>query len=220
MSKINIKNIIGHHNIIGDHNNVINSANTNVTTDNRVLIRDDYHQIIKELRELERISLGDYLSDKFNKHAEANPHFLEILYKDIHTILKDTKEANMGDLMIENGDFVLEYGDIKLSGHQTNLDYALNWLRTELVEKFTKNTSKPEELLRKIELFEDDFIGNNYNTADYQSKLDQIKESIIDEGKVKSKSFWTKWFDVLELKPNLWGIGLDLKKLIKKMSNQ
>lgn len=214
MSKINIGNVSGGSNVFGDNNTVTNNF-TSQTVD-KVLTRDDYFQIILEIRELERISLGHYLDDKYLKLSDKNPDFVRILYKDIVKVLDGVDKEGDNDLLIENGDFVVEYGDIKLTGHPTNLHFALTWLHMKLVDEFTKDD--PMSLTFKMERFENDFLNVNYDTPAYTKKLSALNIEIRKERNQKDKSGWT-WSDLnefLELKPNIAGLGINLNAIFSR----
>ena len=218
MSKINIGNVSGGSNVFGDNNNVTNNFASQ--TVDKVLTRDDYFQIVLEIRDLERISLGHYLDDKYLKLSDKNPDFVKILYKDIVKVLDGVDKDGDNDLLIENGDFVVEYGDIKLTGHPTNLHFALTWLHMKLVEEFTKDN--PLSLSFKIERFENDFLNINYDTPSYTKKLSALNFELRKERNQKDKSGWT-WNDLnefIELKPNFAGLGVNLNAIFSRLINR
>lgn len=144
----------------------------------KFLVRDDYYQMILELLELERISVGDYLDHKSKLLQNENPHFVEILYKDINTVLHDVLGPEEGDEVIENGDLVMEYGDLKLSGPVNNLHFALIWLHQAKVEKTLCDIKSPQQFIDKMERFENDFLSVNYNTPEYDQKLKALNSRI------------------------------------------
>lgn len=147
--------------------------------DNKILIRADYYKMMEEMIDLERISLGDYLEDKYNTHIHKNPHFVMILYKDVETVLEGVYNENECDLMIENGDLVIEYGGIKLTGNPCNLVYAQNYLWHKITEDII-NKNSGIEFIDKIERFENQYLKPNYNTKEYNDKLLLLKNKIIE----------------------------------------
>lgn len=144
----------------------------------KFLIRDDYYNMMLEIIELERISVGDYLEAKYAEFAAANPHFIEILYKDINKVLKGVLKDEEGDLVEDNGDWVEEYGDLKLSGPVNNLHYALMGLHQMKVEKEAKEIEWPNEFVHRMEKFETDFLSIDYNTPEYNQKLATLNKRL------------------------------------------
>lgn len=144
----------------------------------KFLIRDDYYNILLEIIELERITVGDYLEAKYAEFAPANPHFIEILYKDISKVLEGVLKDGEGDLMVENGDWVMEYDDIKLSGPVNNLHFALIGLHQMKVEKEVKEIKWPNEFIHRMERFENDFLNIDYNTPEYNQKLAKLNKRL------------------------------------------
>lgn len=218
MSKINIGNVSGGNNVFGDNNTVTNNFASQ--TVDKVLTRDDYFQIVLEIRDLERVSLGHYLDDKYLKLAGKNPDFVKILYKDIVKVLDGVDKDDDNDLLIENGDFIVEYGDIKQTGHPINLHFALTWLHMKLVEEFTKDD--PLSLTFKMERFENDFLYINYDTPSYTKKLSALNLELRKERNQKDKSGWT-WNELnefLELKPNFAGLGVNLNAIFSRLINR
>jgi hypothetical protein len=215
MSNINIKNVVGNHNVFGDHN--VLSNNFESSTSDRVLTRDEYFKIIIDIRDLERISLVDFLEDKYFKSVKRNPEFIKILYKDIYRVLENIDREPELDLMIQNGDFALEQGDIMLNGKLTNLDYTIIWLHVKLVEGFIKES--PNQLARKMEAFENDFLFVNYDTPEYTNRLAELSSQIKKELRNKSKLGWT-WDDlndIITLQPNICGLGININAIFDKI---
>lgn len=216
MSKITIGNIEGGNNSFGDNNTITNNYVQSVET-KRVLTRENYFEIINEIRELERISLGQYLDDKLLKVQSKNPDFVKILYKDIYKVLDGVDKSGDNDLLIENGDFIIEYGDIKLTGHPTNLHFALTWLHLKLVEKFLEED--PLTIQQKLYRFENDFLLIDYDTPEYSKKLKALNKQLKSERNNKDKSGWT-WKDlnnIIDLKPNIAGIGININGIFSKL---
>ena len=216
MSKIKIQTVNGGNNILGDHNTVTNNLGIEKSQD-KVLTRDDYWNMILEIREIERISLGSYLEDKFEKVFFKNPDFVKILYKDILKVIDGIDEEGDNDLLIQDGDFVVEYGDYKQTGHPTNLHFALTWLHIKLIEQLSpQNQIDLEFQLRR---FEDDFLKINYDTPAQQKRIAELNRQIRIERKSKDKSGW-KWSNLneyLELKPNIAGIGINLNAIFSRL---
>lgn len=145
----------------------------------KFLIREDYYQMILEILELERISVGDYLDNKYNEFKESNPHFIEILYKDICSALEGVLKEGEGDLAVdETGDFVIENGDFKLTGPINNLHLAELGLHQMLVEKTIEAVKFPNEFINRMEKFEQEYLGIDYNTPEYNKKLKELNERI------------------------------------------
>lgn len=199
--------------------NQIQTANSHKINANGVLARDEYFQIILEIKEIERISLGNYLEDKFQKVVLKNPDFIKILYKDIYKVLDRTDKEGDNDLLIENGDFVDKYGAIKLTGLPTNLHYALTWLHMKLVEDFTAES--PLQFISKMEQFENDFLKINYDTQAYTNRINELNLELRKKQNSKDKLGWT-WSDlneIIELKPNFAGFGVNLNAIFSRLIN-
>lgn len=145
----------------------------------KFLIRNDYYQMILEIIELERISVGDYLENKYTEFKESNPHFIEILYKDINKVLDGVLKDDDGDLALnEMGDFVEENGDFKFTGPINNLHLVELGLHQLLVEKTVTNVKDPNEFIRRMEKFENEYLEIDYNTPEYNIKLKELNERI------------------------------------------
>jgi hypothetical protein len=215
MSKISIGNVSGDNYIFGDNNFITNNLVAN--SSEPVLTRAEYFQIIHELRELERISLGHYLDDKYLKLVGKNPDFVRILYKDIFKVLNRVDREGPRDLYIEHGDFVVECGDIKLSGYPTNLDFALVWLHVKLVEEFKQ--TDPIRWTSKMEKFVNDFLNSDYDTPSYTRKLSALSKEISKERKQQGKSglTWSDLNEFFELKPNFAGLGINFNEIFKRV---
>lgn len=215
MSNININSIVGNNNVFGDHNSLSNNSESSFI--DRVFTRDEYFKIILEIRELERSSLIDYLEDKYLKSIKRNPDFIKILYKDIYRILENINIEPDLNLVIQNGDFTLEHGDLKLTGNPTNLDYTLTWLHVKLVESFISDN--PNHLASKMNAFENDFLNVNNDTSEYTKRLATLSTQIKKELRNKNKSFWT-WADlndIITLHPNFCGLGIDINAIFAKI---
>jgi len=177
--------------------------------------------IIEQLRNSEKIVLDDYIEKILIPLKEENPSFLKTLYKDILYVLDDLDKPNENDLVIENGDSVIEDGGFKLSGYQTRLHDICIWLHQEFIED---NLAHLDNLTNMIEVFEkaeQKLLKEENLTTEYRGKLEEIKRSLRKERKVNydNKTNGLKKyldFDILELKPNFFGIGLNINEIINK----
>lgn len=214
MSKFKINTVSGNGLSFGDNNTISNSFSSESAS--KVLTRDEYFQIILEIREIERISLGDYLDDKYLSYAKKNPDFVKIIYKDIVKVLDGVDMEGDNDLLIENGSFVVEYGDCKQTGFPTNLHYALTWLHVKLIDEFSNEG--PLELSRKLSRFENDFLNVNYDSPSYSRKIAALNSELRKERQRKDKTGWSlsDLNDIIQLKPNIYGMGLNFNALIGK----
>ena len=144
----------------------------------KFLIRDDYYQMIFEILELERISVGDYLNNKYEEFRHQNPHFVEILYKDIFVVLEGVLKEGEGDLVIENGDFAVGYDDFITNGPVNNLHVVINGLHELLVSKMSENIISPAAIIEKLERFEQKYLTSDHNTPEYAKKLKDLNKRI------------------------------------------
>jgi len=186
-----------------------------------MLKRDDYVNIIEDIRNTEKISIDEYIEKHLIPLQADNQFFIETLYKDIVYVLNGLDKAGDNDLVIENGDLAIEDGDFKLSGYQTRLHDILVWLHMEIVQRFASEIKYPNELSDKIENFEKNVLNKTNYTPEYKSKLDKIHQSLKKERSQnhEKKSSWIKKIidpDNLELKPNIAGIGINLNEIINK----
>ena len=184
-----------------------------------MLKRDDYIKIIEEIRNTDKKSIDEFIEKELEPLRVDNKNFIEIMYKDIHYLIKDIDKKSDNDLVIEKGDIVIEDGDFKLTGYQSRLHSLSNWLHMEVCKKFIENN--PTTFVDSIENFEKNFLDKPNYTPEYKSKLDAIKKSLKKERKLNSgekENFWTKIldFDNLELKPNIAGFGINFNELINK----
>jgi len=186
-----------------------------------MLKRDDYLQIIEEVRNIEKVSLDEYINKVLMPLKNENEFFIEILYKDINYILADLGKEGDNDLMIENGDFVIEDDDLKLTGYQTRLHDISIWLHMEIVEKATKDLEYPNQFIERMEEFEEKYFKRKTYTPEYKFKLEKIRHSLKKERRQNTNEK-TSWFkkiidtDNLELKPNIAGVGLNINEIINK----
>jgi len=143
-----------------------------------MLKREDYANIIEDIRNAEKISLDEYIDKHLIPLRADNQFFIETLYKDIHYVLKGLDKEGDNDLVIENGDFVVEDGDFKLTGYQTRLHDILNWLHMEVVTRILTEIKHPNELSEKIQDFERNFLLKTSYTPEYRATLDKINKSL------------------------------------------
>ena len=184
-----------------------------------MLKRDDYLTIIEEIRNTDKKSIDEYIDKVLEPLRQENKNFIEILYKDIHYLIKGIDKAGENDLAIENGDLVIVDGDLKLTGYQSRLHNLSIWLHMEVCKKFIENN--PMTFVHNMENFEATFLNKPNYTPEYKLKLDKIKKSLKRERKMnlgEKENFWNKVldFDNLELKPNIAGIGININELINK----
>lgn len=181
--------------------------------------RDDYINLIEEIRNTDKKSLDGFIEKVIEPLRAENENFIEVLYKDIHYLIKDIDKEGENDLAIENGDFVIEDGVLKLTGYQSRLNNLSIWLHIEVCKKMTEGN--PVTFVEKMEDFEKNFLNKPNYTPEYKAKLDKIKRSIKKERKLnlgEKENFWNKIFDIdnLELKPNFAGIGINGNNIINK----
>ncbi len=186
-----------------------------------MLKRDDYINIIEDIRNTERVSIDEYIEKNLIPLKENNQFFIETLYKDITYVLKGLDEPGDNDLLIENGDFVIEDGDFKLTGYQTRLHEILIWLHMEVIQGFMTEIKSFNELSEKVENFEESFLKKINYTPEYKAKLDKIHQSLKKERSqnYSKKNSWIKKIadpDNLELKPNIFGLGININEIINK----
>ena len=181
--------------------------------------------IIEELRNSEKIVLDDYIDKILVPLKIENPNFLKTLYKDILYVLDGLDKPDENDLVIENGDFVIEDGDFKITGYQTRLHDISIWLHQEFIEDSLTKKNKLIDIVEVLKKAEKKLIKQENLTTEYREKLDIIKKSLKKERKAnfENKSNGVKKYfdtDVLELKPNFFGIGINLNELINKMKKK
>ena len=185
-----------------------------------MLKRDDYINLIEEIRNTDKKSLDEFIDKVLEPLRAENENFIEVLYKDVHYLIKDIDKEGENDLAIENGDFVIENGDLKLTGYQSRLHNLSIWLHIEVCKKIVEGN--PLIFVQKMEDFENNFLNKPNYTPEYKAKLDKIKRSLKKERKLnlgEKENFWNKIFDIdnLELKPNFAGIGINGNNLIDKI---
>lgn len=188
-----------------------------------MLKRNDYINLIEEIRNTDKKSLDEFIVRVIEPLRSENENFIEVLYKDIHYLLKDIDKEGENDLAIEDGGLVVENGEIKLTGYQSRLHNLAIWLHLEVCNKLTG--SNPLTFVKKMEEFEKYFLEKPNYTPEYKSQLDKIKMSLKQERKLnlgEKENFWIKIFDFdnLELKPNIAGIGINGNNLIDKFKNK
>ena len=188
-----------------------------------MLKRTDYLQLIEEIRNTEKKSIDEYIDKVLEPLRNENKYLIETLYKDVHYLIKDIDKRGENDLEIKNGDFVIEDGDLKLTGYQSRLHNLSIWLHLEMVKKFMEEN--PFQFVEKMENFELNFLEKPNYTPEYKTALDKIKRSLKKERKQnlgEKENLWDKVWDLenLELKPNIAGIGLNLNNLIEKFKKK
>lgn len=187
-----------------------------------MLKREDYLDIIQEIRNTEKVSFDQLITDVLEPMQKQHPNFIETLYKDICYVLNGIDNEGDNDLMIENGDFVIEDGDIKLTGYQTRLHDVCIWLHMQMVEKFAENITYGNQLADRLKNFEQNFLQKQNYTPEYRAKLDDIRRSLKKERKVNTGE-GLSWFkqladpDNFELKPNIIGIGINFNQILNKL---
>ena len=185
-----------------------------------MLKRDDYIILIEEIRNTEKKSLDEYIDKVILPLKENNKYFLETLYKDIHYLIKDIDKQGENDLAIENGDLIIEDGDLKLTGYQSRLHNLAIWLHLEIARNFIEKN--PFTFINKMKDFEKHFLNKPNYTPEYKAKLDKIIKSLKKErcqNLNEKETLWNKFFDldVIELKPNFSGIGININELLKRL---
>lgn len=181
--------------------------------------------IIQELRNSEKRTLDDYIDKVLIPLGEQNPTFSEILYKDIVYVMEGLDKDEDNDLMIENGDFIIKDSDYMLTGHQTRLHDIVIWLHIEAIKKIESQSKHPNDFLDRIEKFNTDFLRDFNFILEYKIELDKIKASLKKERKhnyENRKGGLSKYFDpnILELKPNIMGLGININEIINKFNKK
>lgn len=184
-----------------------------------MLKRTDYLDLIEEIRNTEIISIDEYIDKVLEPLRAENENFIETLYKDINYLLKGINKLGEGDLEIKNGDLVIEAGGIKLTGYQSRLHNLSIWLHMEIAKRFLE--INPISFVEQMVNFERNFLDKPNYTPEYKAALDKIKRSLRKERKQnlgEKENLWEKIWDlnILELKPNIAGIGLNLNNLLDK----
>ena len=101
-----------------------------------MLKRDDYIEIIEDIRNTEKKSLDEYIN-KVLEPLRSDNDLIETLYKDICYLLNGIDKVGENDLAIENGALVIEDGGLKLTGYQSRLHNLCHWLHMEIC-KYSK----------------------------------------------------------------------------------
>lgn len=187
--------------------------------------RNSNLEIIRQIRNSEKISLDDYIENVLIPLKQISPNFLKTLYKDIAYVLEGLDNPNDNDILIENGDFVIEDGDIKLTGYQTRLHDISIWLHQEFVSEILEKNIGINNLNDALEKAELRLFQHDKLTPEYKTELDKIKISLKKERKTnyENKSNGLKKyldFDILELKPNIFGVGFNINELINRAKNK
>ena len=185
MASISIGSVSGDGHTIGNGNTVNNSFGT-PSASGSVLTRADYMQMLHEIWDLGRVSVCDYLDDRYEKHIAKNPHFAELLYGDVHKVMDGVLREEDGDLAVEDGDFAVENGGLKLTGHTNNFYDALTWLHMKVVEKIMDTPDvridRPFEAFeKKMDAFEAQFLDSTGDSLNVQRKLKEMNEALKAE---------------------------------------
>ena len=185
----------------------------------KMIKRDEYINIIEDVRNTDIKSLDEFIEKVLEPLRKENKNFIEILYKDIHYLIKDIDKQGENDLVIRDGGLVIENGTLKLTGYQSRLHNLSIWLHMEICQKFSD--TNPELFVNRMEDFINNYLEKPNYTPEYKAKLDKIKKSLKKERKMnlnEKESFWDKILDTdnLELKPNIAGLGVNLNELINR----
>ncbi|MCR9171825.1 MAG: hypothetical protein NXI10_04995 [bacterium] len=180
-------------------------------------------EIIRQLRNLEKDSLDSFIDNVLLPLKEKNPSFLKTLYKDIMFTLNGLDEEGDNDLVIEDGHLVIENGSLKLSGYQTRLHDIVRWLHIETLSENFERYNDMEKILSHIERFQKELREVDHYTPEYKKELEKIKSSLKRERRnnYENEKYWfkddltSKLQEVLVLKPNIGGVGVDIKSLIR-----
>ncbi|WP_071146662.1 hypothetical protein [Bacteroides ihuae] len=186
-----------------------------------MLKRDDYLNIIEEIRNTDKKSIDEFIEKELEPLRIENDNFIEILYKDIHYLIKDIDKKGENDLAIKDGRLIIEDESIKLTGYQSRLHNLSIWLHLEVCKKFIEKN--PLTFAESMDNFEKLFLDKPNYTPEYKSKLDKIKKSLKEERKLnlgEKENFWNKilHIDNFELKPNIAGIGININEIINKFT--
>lgn len=185
--------------------------------------RDYYIELIEEIRNIEKISIDEFINKRLEVLKQNNAYFIETLYKDIFYLIKDIDKNGENDLVIENGSLVIESDGlrkgIKLTGYQSRLHQISIWLHMQIVEKFMQEN--PLHFIQKMEDFEKHYLNKFDYTPEYKVKLDKIKESLTEERRqnLGEKQNWTKkiWKWIKRIfrasKIKAFGIEIDNSKI-------
>ncbi len=193
-----------------------------------LLIREDYLKIIEEIRNLEKRALDGYIKNKLIPLQKENDFFIETLYKDVIYVLKNVDESGDNDEIIENGDWVMEDDDFKLTGYQTRLHDIIIWLHSEVCRELIEKN--PFTFSEKMEQFEKSVLEKDNYTVEYRKKLNEINRSIIKERNENYattkpvKKFIGRIFDLdnwnLKFKVPFIGIEINFKGIIKNFQSK
>lgn len=184
-----------------------------------MLKRNDYIELIEEIRNTEKKSLDEFIEKRLKPLIIENKYFIETLYKDIYYLIKDIDKEKENDLAINNGHLVIVDRELKLIGYQSRLHNLSIWLHSEIVKKFMAEDSY--NFVGRMGDFERGLLERPNYTPEYKLKLDRIKKSLKEERRQnlnEKENLWTRILDIdnFELKPNIAGIGLNINEIIKK----
>ncbi|WP_341836852.1 toll/interleukin-1 receptor domain-containing protein [Chitinophaga pollutisoli] len=142
-----------------------------------MLKRREYIDIIEEIRNTELLALDEFIEKVLEPLRAENKYFDEILYKDITYLLDGFGQPGDNDLVIEDGDWVIDRNDLKLTGYQTRLHNIQVWLHTNIVTKLLEN-GDVQVFLKGMESFETDHLCRSEYTPEYKAMLDKLKSSL------------------------------------------
>lgn len=134
--------------------------------------------LIKELRNMEKMSLDSYIEKVIIPLNNKNPTFIKTLYKDINYILDGIKRVGENDIEFRDGDFVIEEGDIKFTGYQNRLYDIMNWLHMQILNDIGRQVENPNQILNALENFNTKYLTSENYTPEYKADLEKIKLSL------------------------------------------
>jgi|GEM_PF-3769096 hypothetical protein len=144
---------------------------------NGVLSFDDYFEIILEIYNQPRRTVGTYLADKCKELISKNPDFVKYLYKYIYSVLLGVRKEGDLDIIIENGDLVMGYDDFRTKEIPTSLEDALTWLWMDLLKGYVEND--PINGLQQLKRFEALFLTENDNAPpDFLQKIAELNKAL------------------------------------------
>ncbi len=164
----------------------------------KVLKRSDYLNLINDIIDTPYNSIEDFLQSMEDEYLPNNQALYDNLYKDINYILAKYDKPGDGDLLIQNGDFVIERGDIKLTGKQTTLHPASRWCWMKITARIAETKFHPSieakypspfMFMQKMDTYIKELDIDDYS-PDYKKELDKIADKInrYRDGKPSKKA--------------------------------